>query len=54
LRWAALTCRFAKPTLSKVALAWAKADYYAVRPDDIQGPRWSINIQIVPVIPGLF
>ena len=33
---------------------WVEADYYAVRPDDIQGPRWSLNIQIVPVIPGLF
>jgi hypothetical protein len=31
-----------------------EADYYAVHPDDVQGPRWGIDIQITPVIPGLF
>jgi hypothetical protein len=33
---------------------WVEADYYAVRPDDLSGPRWGIDIQIIPVIPGLF
>jgi hypothetical protein len=33
---------------------WVEADYYAVRPDDIPGPRWGIDIQIIPVIPELF
>ena len=33
---------------------WVEADYYAVRPNDIPGPRWSIDIQIIPVIPELF
>jgi hypothetical protein len=32
---------------------YIEADYFAVRPDDIPGPRWSIDIQIIPVIPSL-
>jgi hypothetical protein len=33
---------------------WLEADYYAVRPDDIPGSLWGIDIQITPVIPELF
>jgi len=33
---------------------WVEADYYAVRPDDLPGPRWGIDFQIIPVIPPLF
>jgi len=33
---------------------YVEVDYFAVRPDDIPGPRWSIDIQIIPVIPELF
>jgi hypothetical protein len=33
---------------------YVEADYFAVRPDDTPGPRWSIDIQMVPVIPELF
>lgn len=33
---------------------WLEADYYAVRPDDLSGPRWGIDLQIIPVIPRLF
>jgi hypothetical protein len=33
---------------------YVEADYFAVRPDDVPGPRWSIDIQIIPVIPELF
>jgi hypothetical protein len=29
---------------------WLEADYYAVRPDDLSGPRWGIDLQISPVI----
>ncbi|MGH0033506.1 MAG: hypothetical protein ACQGVK_00620 [Myxococcota bacterium] len=33
---------------------WVEADYYPVRPDDVTGPRWAIDIQITPVIPELY
>lgn len=33
---------------------WVEADYYAVHPDDLSGPRWAIDIQIIPVIPELY
>ncbi len=33
---------------------WVEADYYPVRPDDLSGPRWGIDIQITPVISALF
>lgn len=33
---------------------YIEADYFAVRPDDVPGPRWSIDIQIIPVIPELY
>jgi hypothetical protein len=33
---------------------YVEADSFAVRPDDIPGPRWSIDIQIIPVIPELY
>jgi hypothetical protein len=33
---------------------WLEADYYAVRPDDLSGPRWGIDLQIAPVIPRPF
>lgn len=33
---------------------WVEADYYPVRPGDLSGPRWGIDIQITPVIPELY
>lgn len=34
---------------------WLEADYYAVRPDDLSGPRWGLQLQVSPVISeGLF
>ena len=33
---------------------WIEADYYAVHPDDVSGPRWGIDFQVIPVIPALF
>jgi hypothetical protein len=33
---------------------WVEADYYPVQPDDLSGPRWGIDFQIIPVIPELF
>jgi len=33
---------------------WMEADYYAVRPDDVAGSRWGVQLQISPVIPELF
>jgi hypothetical protein len=33
---------------------WLEADYYPVRPDDVPGPRWGIDLQITPVISALF
>lgn len=33
---------------------WVEADYYPVRPDDFTGPRWGIDIQIIPVIGEAF
>jgi hypothetical protein len=33
---------------------WVEADYYAVRPERASGPRWGIDVQFVPVFPGLF
>jgi hypothetical protein len=33
---------------------WVEADYYPVRPDDLSGPRWGIDIQIIPVIGEAF
>jgi hypothetical protein len=29
---------------------WIATDYYAVRPDDLSGPCWGIDLQIIPVI----
>jgi hypothetical protein len=43
-----------KSLLAPLARAGVQADYSAVRPDDIPGPRWSIDIQIIPAIPELF
>jgi hypothetical protein len=33
---------------------WLEVDYYAVRPGDLSGPRWGVDLQITPVIPELF
>jgi hypothetical protein len=33
---------------------WLETDYYAVRPDDLPGPRWGIDLQITPVLPERF
>jgi hypothetical protein len=33
---------------------YIEADYFAVRPDDFPGPRWSIDVQIIPVISELY
>jgi len=33
---------------------WLEVDYYAVRPDDLSGARWGIDLQIAPVIPAVF
>jgi hypothetical protein len=30
---------------------WLEADYYAVHPDDLTGPRWDVELQITPVVP---
>jgi hypothetical protein len=33
---------------------WVEADYYPVHPNDLSGPRWGIDIQIIPVIPEVY
>jgi hypothetical protein len=30
---------------------WLEADYYPVRPDDVSGPRWGVQLQVIPVVP---
>lgn len=33
---------------------WLEVDHYPVRPDDLSAPRWTVDFQIIPVIPALF
>lgn len=33
---------------------WLEADFYPVRPNDLSGPRWGIQLEISPVIPKFF
>lgn len=33
---------------------WLEADYYAVYPDHLSGPRWGISLEVTPVVPTDF
>jgi hypothetical protein len=33
---------------------WLEADYYPVRPHDGAGPRWDVQLEVTPVVPGRY